>query len=306
MESPSFLGSKGCLPSLALHRAREQSAGEPALNEDEEDQARERREQRGRGQRAEPHDSLDTHELGEPERQRRQVGGVQQDEREEELVPGGDEREEGGHDDAGQEQWRDHGPEHVEATGPVDHCRLFEVGRDAADVALEHPEDERERPDDVHEDESTVRVREVQLAEHEEQRDDDEDQREELAEQDPAEPGSRDDPSLPREDVRGRETDEADQDRGRRRDLEAVPRGVRDVGVPQDLAVVVERRLGRDEGRVQLDELARSLQRHREQPEQREAEEDDVEPERGVLEAHGPSLAGRDDHDDRSRSRPQR
>jgi len=79
---------------------------------------------------------------------------------------------------------------------PVDGRRLLEVARDVADVALEHPEDERERPDEVDEDQPRVRVRQVQVAEHQEQRDDDQDQREHLADEDVGETEPRDPAAL--------------------------------------------------------------------------------------------------------------
>ena len=43
-------------------------------------------------------------ELRDPERQRRQVGALDHDEGEEELVPGGDEREQRGHHDSRREE----------------------------------------------------------------------------------------------------------------------------------------------------------------------------------------------------------
>src|SRR5438445_9707569 len=90
---PPFLGVVALEDNaLALDCTREKALGQPALEEDEQDQARQRREQGTRRERPEPDDPLDADELRQPERQCRLVGGLQQDEREEELVPGEDER----------------------------------------------------------------------------------------------------------------------------------------------------------------------------------------------------------------------
>src|SRR4051812_532013 len=182
IEVPPFVGS-----ALAFHGPGHEAARQPALDDGEEQEARERREQRARGERAEPHDSLDADEPRQEQRQGRQARALEEDEGQEELVPRRDEGEERRDDDAGREQRRDHGAEDGEAARAVDHRRLLDVARDPADVALQHPEDERQRPDDVDEDEAGVRVGQVQLPEQQEERDDDQDQREHLAEQDPAE-----------------------------------------------------------------------------------------------------------------------
>src|SRR5215208_2695909 len=120
---------------LALDRPREEAAREPALDEGEEDEARSRREQRRRRERAEPDDALDADELREPERQRRQLGRLEDDEREEELVPRRDEREKRRHDDAGREQRSDDPDDDLKACRPVDRRRLLDVARDRTHVA---------------------------------------------------------------------------------------------------------------------------------------------------------------------------
>src|SRR5205814_9507460 len=136
----------------------EEAADQPALHDREEDEARDGREQRGGRQRSEPDDSFDSDELGELDGQGDEIRALEQDEREEELVPGAQEREQQRHDDAGREQRRDHPDENLDAASTVDRRGLLELVWDRPDVALEHPEDERERPDEVDEDQPEVRV----------------------------------------------------------------------------------------------------------------------------------------------------
>src|SRR4051812_43624144 len=80
IEVPPFLGS-----ALALHGSREEAARQPALDDREQDQARDRGEQRARRERPEPDDALDADEPGQQERQGRQARALDQDEGEEEL-----------------------------------------------------------------------------------------------------------------------------------------------------------------------------------------------------------------------------
>ena len=92
-------------------------------------------------------------------------------------------------------------------------------------------------------------------------------------------PTPRDDALAPREDVGRRQADRRRQHRRRDRDLEAVERArdERWFSSVSASAVVLERRslAGSSDG-WSSDELARSLERHRQHPEQREAEEEHV------------------------------
>ena len=78
--------------------------------------------------------------------------------------------------------------------------------------------------------------------------------------------------------VRRRQPDHRRQQRRDDGDLEAVDPTADELMVllAQRRPVVLEREVLRDEGGVELDELARPLERHRQHPEEREAEEDDV------------------------------
>src|SRR5438093_1094468 len=141
----------GVRHGLPLHGSTQEAAGQPALHDREEEEARQRREQRRGRERAEADDALDSDELCELDGERDEAWALKQDECEEELVPGRDEREQQGEDDARREQRCDHANEGLHACRTVDRRRLLEVARDPADVALQHPEDERQRPDQVDE-----------------------------------------------------------------------------------------------------------------------------------------------------------
>ena len=146
-----------------LDRPGEEAPRQPALDDDEDEEARKGGEQSARGERAEPDDSLEPDELRDPERQRRQVGALDHDEGEEELVPGGDEREQRGHHDSRREEGSDDPVQDLEPAGAVDGRRLLQITRDSLDVAVEHPQHERERPDVVDEHEARVRVGQLEV-----------------------------------------------------------------------------------------------------------------------------------------------
>ena len=75
-------------------------------------------------------------------------------------------------------------------------------------------------------------------------------------------------------------------------DLDAVPGGVQEAVLVDGVDVVLERRLGWDQVRVQRDQLLRPLERDGEHPEQREPEEQHVAAEQQVLDDPGRLLAG--------------
>src|SRR6266550_1828738 len=117
--TPFSWGHHWVLGSLALafDGSGEEAAGQPALHDREEKKARDRREQRGRRERAEANLALDADELGELDGKRHEPWGLQQDEREEKLVPRRDEREQQGDDDAGGEERGDDPHDDLDAAG---------------------------------------------------------------------------------------------------------------------------------------------------------------------------------------------
>ena len=98
-------GAGSCrVEGSALDRAARSPAGEPSLDERKKTRLGMRGEERGRGELAELDLALGADEARERERQGLQCRVLDEHEREEELVPGGDEREQAGGDQARGEQ----------------------------------------------------------------------------------------------------------------------------------------------------------------------------------------------------------
>src|SRR5258706_8780454 len=121
------------------------------------------------------------------------------------------------------------------------------------------------------------------VLEDEENRDDDQDRREYLAQQDPDGGTGADRGPQAAQRVRRRYRDEDDDDRCAQRRLQAVEGRPRQSLVDQGGAVVVPLEMARDEPRVDRGQFPLALERHRQQPQQREAQEDKVAAESQVL-----------------------
>ncbi len=166
-------------------------------------------------------------------------------------------------------------------SGAVDDPGLLDVARDRGDVALQHPQRERQRVDRVHERQPDEAVDQPELAQDEEERHHHEDHREHLAHQHPAvghdlQPGA-----VAGQRVRGGQREHEHERRGAERDDQAVRRGRDQVSAPHRVAEVLER--GGERHEPAGGQLGGALESGAEQPEQREPEEDQVTAEREVL-----------------------
>src|SRR6266545_6462679 len=119
--------------ALAPHRACREPEGDAALDEEEERDDRQRRQRGSRHERT-PLGAPQARERGEPDHQGLLLGAVEEHVGDDELVPGLDEGEDRGGDEAGADEREEDPHERAEARRPVDHRRLLELAR--------HPEHE--------------------------------------------------------------------------------------------------------------------------------------------------------------------
>ncbi len=221
--------------------------------------------------------------MGQDHGHRLPLGGLQQDQGEEELVPRGDEREHQRRDQAGRQQRQHHAGEDAETARAVDGGGLLQGQRHRLDVALEHPQRERQIPHHVHQDQARQGVDHLEVLQHQEQRNDDQHQREHLAEQNPHRPRPADPRPVADHHVGGGHGYRHGDQRGAAGHQQAVERRARQrVGVERD-AVVLQARLARNPRRIDGAQLLRRLEGRRQQPQQREGQEDQVADQRHVL-----------------------
>src|SRR5690606_40410118 len=144
-------GEAAVLRSLtsALHRTRDETAGHPTLDDEEEDHHGDRDEHRSRHDRPPVGRLRRLEERAPPDRQRHRVRARHDDERHDELVPGLDEREHARRDEARREQRERDPPERLAPRAAVDHGRLLELGRDAVDEPAQRPDREGQHAGDV-------------------------------------------------------------------------------------------------------------------------------------------------------------
>src|SRR3954451_21344671 len=158
----------------SLDRAHRQAPDEVALDEEREGHDRQGPDHAGRAHRP-PVDVDPPDQRRGPDRHRLGCRGRGQYEREQELVVGGDHREDARRDEARRGERQDDPTERAEAGVAVDHRRLLEVDRDLAEEALHHPDDDRHVEGGIHDDQADLRVQEPEPLHDEEQRDDDHD-----------------------------------------------------------------------------------------------------------------------------------
>src|SRR5699024_4765195 len=121
-----------------------QALGQPPLDEDEEDHHGNRDQRRPRHHGSPVVVAESAEETSEPGR-----GGVlrvvgHERDREDELVPGRDEREDAGGDETRRDQRKQHRPEHPAPRRAVDVRGLLDLGWYGGDEPAQHPDGERQ------------------------------------------------------------------------------------------------------------------------------------------------------------------
>src|SRR5436305_4385667 len=178
-EQPARAGEV-VMTSSPLHGSGSQAERDPALHEQEEDDDRDRDQRRPRHHDSPVDVASTTEEVRQPERNRLLRVRVQDDVREDVLVPRRDEDEDRGRDETGRDERQQDADEGAEAGRAVDHRGLLELLGYAEQEAAQCPDRERQRERDVHEDDSGQRVHLAVAAEHHVERDDQTDRRQHL------------------------------------------------------------------------------------------------------------------------------
>src|SRR5580765_2920264 len=257
----------------SLHRARRQAERDLPLDDHEEDQHGDRSQDRAGHQPAPVDLPARAVEVREPDGDRLLRLVVEQDVGEDELVPARDEDEHGRRDEAGRDEREQDLRERSDATGAVDHRRLLELLGDVEEKTAQRPDRERKREGHVREDHADVHALapgQVVFREHDVERDDQTDLREHL------DPDQRDDEELAAVEAELRERDrgeEGERDRDQHGDDDddhAVRSRAPEVRTVHRVLEVLERRVHREEARLQLVELVGRLERAREHPVDRE------------------------------------
>src|SRR5215510_13540610 len=113
------LGGQAPAVGLPLPTPRQQARGKTSLQNGEEDEARQSRQQGGGRQWPETDVALGADEPGQRQGQRRQLRSLQDDQSEEELIPGRDERKQTGHHETRNQQRHDDVQEDSQPSGPI-------------------------------------------------------------------------------------------------------------------------------------------------------------------------------------------
>ena len=111
--------------------------------------------------------------------------GARQHEREQEIVPGEDEGEDGGGEEARARHREDDLPDHLPARAAVDQRAFLELERDVLDVAAHHPDDIGQAEGRVEDDEAVIGVDPAEIDVEQEDREDDGDRRHQALGDDP-------------------------------------------------------------------------------------------------------------------------
>ncbi len=199
-------------------------------------------EDRPRGQQA-PRLVERVDERRHADRQRERVLAGQERPREEELVPGRDEREERGHRKARDRQRDDDPPERPEDAEPVDPAGFLELVRDRVEEALEHQDAERDGERRIGQDQRPRRVDEPEVGEDPEQRDQQDDAREHLGDEEDVHRRAPPAEAEPRDGIGAGRREEDREDRRHDRHEQRVERPVDEVAAGQQSPVVLERRV---------------------------------------------------------------
>src|SRR5699024_9776146 len=154
-----------------LDRALHQSCDEKALHQDEEDHHRDGDDGRG-GHDVPPVVGVLTEELAQPHRHGVLVRLLHERQREYELVPRHDEREDRGGHQSGGHQWKEHLPEHHRPGCAVDIGGLLHLLGYRGDETPHHPHRQRQRQRDVDDAQAKDRVEHLKVTHLEEQGDD--------------------------------------------------------------------------------------------------------------------------------------
>src|SRR5256712_1825632 len=152
----------------ALDRPQRQAADQEALQEQGEEDVGDDRHDPHRGDLA-PQDLVPAHEARHDDRQRAHIPAVEQ-QREHNLVPREDEREQRGDDQAWRNERQGDAPERPEDSRAIDHRGLLQLHRQVLKKPFEQPDDKRQVEDRVCQDQGPVGIQEVQHLEHQEQR----------------------------------------------------------------------------------------------------------------------------------------
>src|SRR3954470_11732018 len=228
----------------ALDRARGQAGDDALLEEQHEEDQRDRDDDRCRRDRSEG--QLELRRAGE-ERDRRgdraRARRRRQRDGEQELVPDADERQDAGGREPRRREWHHDLAERLEVRRPVDERRLLEVLRDLLEERDEDVDGQRKREREVRDDQPDPRVVDADRRPQAEQRRGDRDRRERRDRQHQREDRELAPEAQTRQGVCAERPDHEREHRGRDADHGAVEQRAREVAVLEDRPVVLERRV---------------------------------------------------------------
>src|SRR5579871_4415411 len=150
--------------SLALDRADEIAAGDPAIGKDEENGDRNLRDDETRRGQIEGRDIAVAVQLQHANGDGKDRLVVEEHEGEDELLPDRDEVQRVADHDAGHRKWQDHLGEDLKVGRPLDLRRLFDIARNRGHEAAQDEDLRRHAVDAVNENEADAGVEEMQPA----------------------------------------------------------------------------------------------------------------------------------------------
>src|SRR3954470_17248087 len=227
----------------ALDRARGQAGDDALLEEQHEEDQRNRDDDRCRRDR--PEGQLELRRAGE-ERDRRRNGARarrrRQRDGEQELVPHADERQDAGGREARRRERHDDLAERLEVRRPVDERRLLEVPRDLLEERDEDVDRQRQGEREVRDDQPDPRVVDADVRPEAEQRRRDRDGREGRDRQDDRKDGELAPEPQPRERVGAERANGQRRGGGEDGHHRAVEQRAREIAVAEDRVVILESR----------------------------------------------------------------
>ncbi|EKM99799.1 phenol hydroxylase [Acidocella sp. MX-AZ02] len=150
--------------ALPLHRAKSEPRDQPALHGDGEHQRRERDQCRRRHQPAPIGRALT--DIIERRHHQRLGAFIREHQREQKIIPGKYEAENGGDDEAGTHQRQRHPPQAAQHPAPIHQRRLQNAARDCIESRQQHPDHDRQGDRRLGEDQRRVGADEPQRLEH--------------------------------------------------------------------------------------------------------------------------------------------